>query len=35
MNDNPDSDDEYVLNEERNAFDAFMDETPSYIFVIF
>ena len=22
-------DDEYVLDEERNAFDAFMDQTPS------
>ena len=24
-----DSDDEYVLDEERNVFDTFMDQTPS------
>ena len=24
-----DSDDDYVLDEERNVFDAFMDQTPS------
>ena len=26
-----DSDDEYVLDEERNAFDTFMNQTPSYM----